>query len=251
MGKKRWIYRLLATLFACVFVFSAFNLVVALNHYRKANSLYTETQDVFVEKPAPVESEEETATEQALISVDFPGLVKRNKDVVGWIYCPDTVIHYPVVQGVDNKKYLHTGLDGNNLTSGTIFVDYRNEAIGQDTNYIIYGHNMINKTMFGSLVNYKKQSYYDKHPVMYYLTPTADYRIELVAGCVVKTKEMIYQTQPDEAVFYEYLAKLQKKSTFRSGLTITQEDSVVTLSTCSYEFDNARYVVIGKLIPLQ
>ncbi len=251
MGKKRWTYRILAIVFACVFIFSGVNLVIALENYRKASSLYTETQEVFVEKPESEDSNEDTEKEQAPISVDFPGLVKRNKDVVGWIYCPDTVIHYPVVQGVDNKQYLHTGLDGNSLTSGTTFVDYRNQAVGQDVNYIVYGHNMINKTMFGSLVNYKKQAYYDKHPVMYYLTPTTDYRIELVAGCVVKTKEMIYQTQPDTTVFYDYLAKLQKKSTFRSGLTITPEDRIVTLSTCSYEFDNARYVVIGKLIPLQ
>lgn len=251
MGKNRWLYRVLAIVFACVFVFSGINVAIALENYRKARSLYSQTQDVFVEEPETVEAKDETKTEMAPITVDFSGLLKRNKDVIGWVYCPDTVIHYPVVQGNDNKEYLHTGLNGNSLTSGTIFVDYRNQKIGQDVNYIVYGHNMMNKTMFGSLVNYKKQSYYDKHPVMYYLTPTMDYRIELVAGCVVKTKEMIYQTQPDPMAFYEYLTRMQKRSTFQSGLTVTPKDRIVTLSTCSYEFDNARYVVVGKLIPLQ
>ena len=248
MGKKRWTYRILAIVFACVFVFSGIHVALALENYRKANSLYTETQDVFVEKP---EEQEETESEKAPISVDFPGLLKQNKDVVGWIYCPDTVIHYPVVQGQDNKQYLHAGLDGKHLTSGTVFVDYRNQEVGQDPNYIVYGHNMINKTMFGSLVNYKKQAYYDKHPVMYYLTPAGNYRIELVAGRVVKTKDLIYQTQPDPVEFYAYLTKMQKKSTFQSGHILTMEDRVITLSTCSYEFDNARYVAVGKLIPLQ
>ena len=100
------------------------------------------------------------------ISIDFDSLLSRNKDVIGWLYCPDTVINYPVVQGENNDQYLRKDLDGKYLVSGTLFADYRNGALGEDANYIIYGHNMKNGTMFSLLAKYKQQSYYDKHPVI-------------------------------------------------------------------------------------
>ncbi len=253
---KRKILFVLLAVFLLTFVVSAVMLIHVFLEYSKADELYTDLQKEFVEPevvPPLVEEGEPPTKETAStpITVNFEKLQKKNSEAVGWIYCEDTVINYPVVQAKDNKKYLHADLDGKYLRSGTVFVDYRNGAIGEDRNYLIYGHDMRNNSMFGSLSEYKKQRYFDAHPVMYYLTPHGNYRIELAIGAVVDTDDLIYQTNPDKESFATYLAGLKKKSTFRSEVELTPEDKVVTLSTCSYEFDNARYIVIGKLVPLE
>ena len=92
------------------------------------------------------------------------------KDVVAWIDCEDTLINDPIVQNGDNNYYLRRLLNGQYNLSGTLFIDYRNQADFSDWNTIIYGHNMNNDTMFGILPDYRKQELFDPHPVMYLLT---------------------------------------------------------------------------------
>lgn len=242
-------------LFSVLFVFSAIKLICTVIEYRKAETLYTEAQKQYVSTIAPQSGEQKDETikpgNNTGITIDFDALLATNPDVIGWIYCTDTPINYPVVQAEDNKAYLHTGLDGDYLRSGMIFADYRNRSIGLDRQFILYGHSMKNKTMFGSLLEYKKQAYYDAHPVLYYLTPDKEYRIELFAGCVMKVSDIIYQPRPGEKEFDAYLKSVRDSSTFQSEVSITAADSVVVLSTCSYEFDNARYVAFGKLVPIE
>lgn len=256
MKRARIIRTVISILLAAVFVYSAVQLGLVLHGYEEAKQEYNGIQDEFVVSTEPAESQATasgdtvTSKEIAPISVDFDKLIKKNEDVVGWIYCEDTVINYPVVQSNSNTEYLKKGLNGKKLSGGTIFADCRNNSVGYDRNYMLYGHNMRNGTMFGTLTKYKKQSYYDKHPTMYLLTPEGDYKIELVAGKVVSTTEMIYKISPDETAFDSYLEKLCKKSTFKSNVTLETGDKIITLSTCSYETENSRYVVIGKLIPL-
>ena len=151
------------------------------------------------------------------------------------------------MQAEDNDQYLRRALNGKYLVSGTVFVDYRNGAIGEDANYIVYGHNMKDGSMFSSLAKYKEQSYYDEHPVMYYLTPDGDYKIELYAGLVVKRDALIYVPNPEETEFAEFLTNAKANSTFKSDIELTENDTLITLSTCSYEYNNARYIVVGKM----
>lgn len=237
-----------------VLAFASYMIIKTVREYNRAAEIYEDLQNEFVEtKPAeentvPDESAEDNeAIETAPIAVDFASLLEQNKDIVGWIYCPDTPINYPVVQGENNDQYLRRDLNGKYLVSGTVFVDYRNGAIGEDFNYILYGHNMKDGTMFSSLAKYKEQTYYDEHPVLYYLTPDGDYKIELYAGIVVKRDALIYMPNPDEKGFAEFLSNAKEKSTFKSEVEITENDTLITLSTCSYEYNHARYIVIGKL----
>lgn len=253
---KRKILFVLLAVFLLTFVVSAVMLVHVYMEYSKADEFYTDLQKEYVEievTPPETEGEEPPTKEtvSAPIVVNFDRLLKKNSDVIGWIYCEDTVINYPVVQAEDNKKYLHADLAGEYLRSGTIFADFRNQAVGKDRNFLIYGHDMYNHSMFGSLSDYKKQSYYEAHPVLYYLTPDATYRIDLVMGAVVDTEDILYQTNPNDKAFDKYLARLRENSTFRSDVELEPGEQVVTLSTCSYEFDDARYVLIGKLVPLE
>ena len=184
----------------------------------------------------------------APIEVDFEALQTENPDVVAWIYCPDTPIHYPVVQGEDNEYYLHRLLDGKSNAAGTLFMDWRNEADFSHWNSVIYGHNMKNNTMFGTLTDYKKQAYFDAHPQMYLLTPDENYLINLVAGFVTPADGDVYNAlYPEDEEKEQLIESWLKASNFDSGYEPSVEDQFITLSTCSYEYNNARYVLIGTL----
>lgn len=244
---------ILILLLSGILVFASYMAIKEVQEYKDAEQLYENLQEEFVEKTSTEDTEPGETTEQtepieaAPITVDFISLLEQNSDIVGWIYCPDTPINYPVVQAEDNDRYLRRDLNGKYLVSGTVFVDYHNREIGEDENYIVYGHNMKDGSMFSSLAKYKEQSYYDEHPVLYYLTPNGDYKIELFAGIVVKRDALVYVPNPDEAEFTEFLRNAKDKSTFQSDVEITENDTLITLSTCSYEYNNARYIVIGKV----
>lgn len=233
-------------MFALVFVGSTAGVGITLYGYYQADKAYGELQSRYV----GIRSYEagQTPEESAPISVDFEALIQENADIIGWLYCENTPINYPVVQADDNDYYLRRDLHGNYLKNGTLFVDYRCPAVGTGQNYIIYGHNMKNASMFGTLINYNRQAYYEEHPVLYYLTPNGDYRIDLFSGFTANANSDIYRTEiGDSAEFEAFLQALTAKSTFASNVTVSGDDHIVMLSTCSYEFNDARYVVFGKL----
>lgn len=182
------------------------------------------------------------------IDVDFELLRSENPDVVGWIYCPDTEVNYPVLQSEDNNYYLRRRSDGVHQTAGSIFADYRNSADLSDENVVLYGHNMKNGTMFALLPHYARQEFYEAHPVWYLLTPTANYKVELFAGFVTSTKSPVYSAQREMTGDGRPVTdRAWEDSDFR-GVDPPQEgDRTLTLSTCSYEFSDARYVVLGIL----
>lgn len=246
--KKRVLLNVLIVVFAAVFVFSGYNVVKTLYQNAKADKLYDTLQSEYVTPTEPVKQTEQV--KEPPITVDFDALCKKNSDVVGWLYLPNTPINYPVVQAEDNDKYLHLGLDGKYLNAGTLLVDCRNGALGEDANYIIYGHHMKNGTMLSAIIQYKNKAFYEENPVIYYFTPQQKYKIELIAGCLIAGNDELYQSSINEKDPVTTANEYQKHSTFKSDVTVTAEDTLVTLSTCSYEYEEARYVVIGKLTKL-
>lgn len=176
------------------------------------------------------------------IKVDFLALKKENKDIIGWIYSENTAINYPVVQSEDNEYYLRRLINGKHNTAGSIFMDFRSNPNLQDNNTIIYGHNMKNGTMFASIHAYKSQEYYNDHKVMYYFTPEKNYMIELFAGYTISVNSDIYNLSGIDS---NKLQELFSKSDFKSNVEVTDEDKILTLSTCADDYDGARYILMG------
>lgn len=187
-----------------------------------------------------------------LPEINFKALQEVNPDVIGWIYSPDTTINYPVVQGDDNAYYLKHLADGTENRNGCPFLDVQNSTDFTDDNSIIYGHHMQNGTMFASISWYEDQSYYDEHPMMYLMTPTATYRIELFSGYITTMDSSAYMQNFGSIRDYtDWLKEVSGRSDFRANLEISAYDRVITLSTCAYRFENARYVLHGKLVKLR
>ena len=187
------------------------------------------------------------------IEVDFDELLARNPDVVGWIYCEDTVINYPVLQGDDNTYYLHHTIDGTYNASASIFADGNNRRDFQDANTILYGHHMKNGSMFAGLDEWADQDYYEAHSVMWLLTPTQNYEVVLFAGYTTKTMSDSYTlfTEPGEELD-AYIERALSLSDFTaSDVDLEGAEKCVMLSTCAYVFNNARYVLHGVLLPAE
>ena len=248
---------LLCVVLLCVFGFSAFKIISTLRGYKIAEDNYNALSQQFVTastpKPsaAPGEEQEEPA-EVSPINVDFAALQAQNPEAAGWIYSPNTVINYPIAQTEDNFTYLDHLLSGEVNANGTIFIDCQNAKDFSDKNPLVYGHNMNDGSMFASLRNYRDAAYYPEHPCLYISTPEKNFRLDLFAGLVTEPDSFVYARYFDEdEQFLAYVESAKAESTFQSDVEVGIDDKICVLSTCTYEFTNARYVVIGKLVEIQ
>ena len=249
---KRVLLTILQVVCVVVMLVAAVKIFTTLRERYKSHSYAErlEQQVVRIVTPAaetrqPTQESEAVFDETCPISVDFDALA--GTDIVAWLYCADPAVSYAVVQGRDNDQYLHALPDGSYSYAGTPFMDYRNAADLTDLNTIIYGHNMKDDSMFSAFMNYKEQSYYEAHKRMYLVTPTRAYRIELLAGCITDAASSIYDLCGSADEKNALLADATASSTFRADISASVDDRLVTLSTCSYEFTDARYVLIGRL----
>ena len=189
--------------------------------------------------------EQEQKPEPETIKVDFDRLISKYPDVVGYIYGAYTGISYPIVQSSSNDYYIYHDLYGNLNNIGSIFMEYLNSSDFSDHNTLVYGHNMKSGLMFAHLTNYKNQQYYNAHPYFYIYTPTQDYKLNLYAGFVCEHDDEVYALSLTQS----QLAAMAERSTFKSNIGVPT-GQIMTLSTCSYEFNDARYVVVGELVPI-
>lgn len=194
-------------------------------------------------------ADETQETEKAIPeSIDFTALHDISNDAVAWIYAPDTCINYVIAQGEDNNYYLDHMLDGESSSSGTLFMDSYNAPDFTDWNTIIYGHHMKNGTMFAALEKYKEQEYYENHPEMYLYTPGGRYRLEILAAALVQATDEIYSIPGTEEDKEQILWHIQEKSYIKTNVTPEKGNRLVTLSTCSYDYTDARFVVVGRAV---
>lgn len=225
------------------------------NASRQGNEIYTGLKDYIIlpeDLPERVPNEGDPLNVQEVSpdwpEVDFEALQQINPDIVGWLYCEDTPINYPVVQGEDNSYYLNHLFNGIYNANGCLFLDSRVKDDFSGEHSIIYGHHMKNGNMFSSLDGYKKQSYYDKHPTLLLITPSQDYVVKIFAGYVANVDDHAWNiTFKNEIELVKWLTLTMKKSCFVSNIQPAVTDKILTLSTCSYEFDNARFVIAGIL----
>lgn len=186
------------------------------------------------------------------IAVDFDALLAQNGDIVGWLYCAGTNINYPLVQGEDNDYYLHHAYDGTKSRAGAIFVDAENRPDFADSNTILYGHHMKNGSMFAHLADFADQEFFDAHSVMWLLTPEQIYKVELLGGYLTNADSDSYMIFSGAcAEFDGYLAGVRAASDVQAKVQAPRDGRCIMLSTCEYDFEDARYVLHGLLVPVE
>lgn len=229
----------------CFFSYKIYNYNKEEKEQEKLNNNLLET--VVITTSQDNQEDNENSKNKLPIEIKFEALKNENKDIIAWLYSEGTPINYPVVQAKDNDYYLRRLIDGTYNQAGTIFVDYKNSSNFEDYNTIIYGHNMKNDTMFGTLTKYKNQEYFNEHKEMYLFTENKNFRIELFAGYTASSESDIYNFPKNSGTNEKLIKTAISKSTFKSEIEVSNEDRIITLSTCSYAFENARYVLLGVL----
>lgn len=184
--KRKKIYGIFMLVAIAVFLFAGGRILQIYLNYQESQKVYeqmeeftqkTENHDLSPEA-VPGETPEEVA-EQGFLQVDFNKLEEINPDVIAWIEIPGLEISYPVVQGRDNDYYLHHLITGENHKSGSIFMDFHNQEDLSDRNTIIYGHNMKDGSMFGTLDQYQSQALYRNYPYFYMYVPGYIYEYQI------------------------------------------------------------------------
>ena len=252
---KKKCYMVLFMLCLGVFLVSGWKLYGIYHTYQKGNQLYDKIEtDVVItvgtmppskvtDAPEDVDKEE---PEEEMISVDFDTLTKTNADVVGWLYIPNSEISYPLLRGADNDKYLHETYDGTSSIFGSIFMDFRNAADLSDWHTIIYGHNMKNGSMFGTLKKYQDTSFFRTHRNIYILTKDATYRYRVFSHHVADATGRVYTTSfADKDEYQSFLDLITQSSYVETKLAVGRKDKTITLSTCTGDEEN-RFVVHAK-----
>ena len=185
----------------------------------------------------------------------FSGLYQINEDVAGWLSIPGTSLDYPVVQGDDNLYYHRLSFEGDYSLYGVPFVDCNVDLKAPSTNTIIYGHNIKNDDqMFNSLIHYWDPNYFIENPVIDFHTVYGDRQYKIFAAFVANVNPehgpvFNYHTfidANDLADIQEYIYNVQARSVLNTGVDVLPSDELLTLSTCTYEFENARFVVVAR-----
>lgn len=173
----------------------------------------------------------------------------ENEDYRGWININNTNIDYPILQGHDNIYYLDKDINGEYLISGSIFMNYANHGF-EDKITVLFGHNMKNGTMFTDLNKYKQRDFFYGNNNIGIETTNGDYlEYEVFSVYVADAKENYIKTNfINDSEHKEFLKKIQDKSLYQSDIEIDEYNKIITLSTCSYEFNDARLVVHGRLL---
>lgn len=232
-SKRKRIRNIILIFFICVEIVAMVNIVKIIRGYYKDQSSYDKIAEMV------------NATEFTGV-IDFDELAKVNSDIVAWIYLEDSKINYPVVQGSDNDTYLKTKFDGSYGGAGTIFADYRINQPFEEFYTMLYGHHMRDGSMFAVLKHYKDSDYVKKHGRLEVITPTAKYHMDVVGFIQCKDDSDLY-VMNQSATTYDKLIRSSLK--YGTDVEWTTDDKLVLLSTCAYDYDNARYILVGKLVP--
>ena len=193
----------------------------------------------------------ENISDAILPEIDFKKLKEVNSDIAAWLYAPGTPINYPVVQCADDEYYLNHLFDGTKNKNGCLFIEKKNRTDFSDDNTIIYGHNMASGSMFAELLEYKDPSYAKEHPYLYLITEDASYRIEVFSAHVTEPESDAYDIRLGTAEnFRAWILKMANRSSFSVNIKMTTKERIITLSTCSYEYKNARFVVHGRMVKM-
>lgn len=184
-----------------------------------------------------------------LINVDFSELKKTNNDTVGWIQVNGTNINYPFVQTTDNEYYLTHQFDKKFNGGGWVWLDYRNNSKEFDKNSIIYAHGRQNKTMFGSLRNILTNDWINnKDNYVIKLSTETENTLWQVFSVyrIPTTSDYLEISFEDNNKFLEFANMLKNRSQYDFGTNVSEDDKILTLSTC-YNNDD-KVVLHAKLI---
>ncbi len=198
----------------------------------------------------------ETENGQPVVLDKYEDLYNQNKSLIGWVKIADTVIDYPVMQTVNNEYYLDHNFHQEYDKNGSIFLDASCSVYPRSMNLIIYGHHMKSGKMFGSLQKYQNESYYKEHKYIEFdsIYEEGTYEVMFVFRDKVYSQEDVnfkyyeFIDANSEEEFNSYMDEMAAISYYDTGVVAQYGDQLLTLSTCDYQQDNGRFVVVARRV---
>jgi len=176
--------------------------------------------------------------------IDFKTLKEQNSDTIGFIKVNGTDVETVVVKGNDNNYYLSHNFEKQSNVAGWIFADYRNKLDGTDKNIIIYGHNMRNNTMFGTLKNILSKDWQENEENRFitFVTENEESTYEVFSVYQIEAEDYYIKVDFSKEGFKEYIDDMKSRSRFDFNVDVNEDDSILSLSTCAN--DNKYRVVL-------
>lgn len=209
------------------------------------------------EEPADIQDAEEEPTSQIDVPVDFAALQQRNPDVYAWIQIPNTAVDYPILQSsTDNAYYLNHTIDGEEKKEGAIFTENFNTKTFEDPNTVIYGHDMKNGSMFQSIHNYMDRNFFDTNRDITIYMPDQILHYKIFAAYLTDNKHLLMNYNFwNQEEYKQYLDSIFSKRDMNAfvdtSMEVTNEDKIITLSTCYAGISTQRYLVQAVLVSIE
>ena len=229
------VMRIIELIFLILLVYSSINIFKWYNNNKENKQIINEIAE-------SVTINQET-NEEKKYKINFEELKQKNSDTVAWLKIENTNIEFPIVQANNNSYYLTHNFDKEYNVAGWIFADYKNKLDGTDRNIVVYGHNMRNNSMFGSLKDVITEEWYNNEENKYITFVTEnDYQTYQVFSVYqIKTEDYYIQTEFKSNEFTEFIDTITKRSKKDFGINVSKEDTILTLSTCA---NNNKYRVV-------
>ncbi len=194
-----------------------------------------------IKETVKIEDKDENKKEY---TIDFSKLKEQNSDTVAWIKVNNTNIEYPVVKGRNNSFYLNHSFDKSKNSAGWIFADYKNKFDNTDKNIVIYGHNMRDGSMFGSMLNILDTKWYENEEntniTLYTENEKCIYKIFSIYK--IESEDYYIKTEfSDDINFEQFVNTIKKRSIKEFNTDVSKDDNILTLSTCA---NNNKYRVV-------
>ena len=229
-----------------VMAFSGYKLLGIGQDAKENNEQYEKLEQI-------VQDDEDEDESYSSAAEKYQSIYDMNNDFIGWIFIPDTPLSYPVVQTKENPEYyLRRDFDGKYSSYGVPFMDFKCTADESD-NTIIYGHNMLNKTMFSAVESYANRKFWQEHRYVGFDTMNGfgTYEVAICARIDLRNTDFCYIDTVDfdsKADFDDYISKAKAHQSFESGVSLEYGDKLLLLSTCEFNYDEGRFIIIAKKI---
>ncbi len=252
-NKNKKVKIIIAIILSIFLILAISYLVVHIINANKNKGLYNDLQQDIIP--------DETTNELAQVNSQFVDKVKElqqeNADVKGWVRIDDTKINYPLLQTTNNDYYLTHNYKKEKSSYGSIFINSNCNIKNENSNIIIYGHDMKDNQMFKDLLKYQDKSFYEQHPIIKIATDENEYEYEII---YTFKSRVFYQDEKNVFRFYryydfenenkynEYISNCKKIQLYDIGKTANYGEQLITLVTCEYSQENGRMVVVAKKV---
>lgn len=216
----------------------------------------------YTPSPVPTDTPTPTSTSMPVVekeitvpakNLDWDKLYKTNEHIYCWIYIPGTKVDYPVVQHpYEADYYLLRNLNLTEGYPGTLFTQFLNHKDFNDPNTIIYGHNMMDDSMFGTLHEFQDRDFFDANRYVFIYTPEKTFVYEIFSAVMFTENHLLYEYKfkygSEKLRFVKDLSEVRSMTNNFLDVNVTESDKLLTLSTCSNSVQKGRYIVVAKLL---